>query len=128
MNDEDIGVGLPDMEPSYGGDPADIAIGGYDQTLEKIAPGINAMIATTATPGEDWTQTLTKLLTAVTMTVQQRQLMQLNIERAKKGLPPIDIASYTGVGVNVGLSPDTMKLVLFGGIALLVILAMRNKS
>ena len=127
MNDEDIGVGLPYTEPSYGGDPADIAVGGYDQTLEKIAPGINAMIATTATPGEDWTQTLTKLLTAVTMTVQQRQLMQLNIERAKKGLPPIDIASYSGVGVNVGLSPDTMKLVLFGGLALLVVLAMRNK-
>ena len=124
MIDEDISVGLPFGDS----DPSDITVGGYDQTLEKIAPGILDKIAVSATPGEDWTQTLTKLLTAVTMTVQQRQLMQLNIERAKKGLPPIDIASYSGVGVNVGLSPDTMRLVMFGGLALLVVLAMRNKS
>ncbi|NDC10665.1 MAG: hypothetical protein EBZ75_15275, partial [Oxalobacteraceae bacterium] len=65
--------------------------------------------------------TLTKLTTAITMTAQQRQLMTLNIERAKKGLPPIDIASYSGVGVNVGLSPDTKNLLIFGGLALVAV-------
>jgi hypothetical protein len=47
--------------------------------------------------------------------------MQLNIERAKNGLPPLDIASYSGIGVNVGLSPETKNLLIYGGIALLAV-------
>jgi hypothetical protein len=47
--------------------------------------------------------------------------MQLNIERAKGGLPPIDIASYSGIGVNFGLSPETKNLLIYGGIALLAV-------
>lgn len=62
-----------------------------------------------------------KLVPALTMTVQQVQLMQLNIERAKNGLPPIDIAAYTGIGVNVGLSPETKNLLIYGGIALVAV-------
>jgi hypothetical protein len=48
--------------------------------------------------------------------------MQLNIARAEKGLPPIDIASYSGIGVNVGLSPATRNLLIYGGIALIAVL------
>ncbi|NBS80027.1 hypothetical protein EBS57_09625 [bacterium] len=47
------------------------------------------------------------------MTNQQRQLMQINIDRAKAGLPPIDVSAYSGVGVNVGLSQGTQQLVLY---------------
>lgn len=107
-------------------DPFDIQVGGYGATLEKIAPGINQAISDSSS-GESWFDTLKKVIPALTMTAQQYQLMNLNIERAKQGLPPIDIASYSGVGVNVGIAPDTQKLLLWGGAALLLVLFLRNK-
>lgn len=78
-----------------------------------FAPNATNIIAQNQTQGESWTDTAQKILTGLVMTEQQRQLMQLNIERAKQGLPPIDINRYSGVGVNVGLSQGTEKLVLY---------------
>ncbi len=78
-----------------------------------FAPGATAIVAQNQTPGESWTDTLQKVLTGIVATNQQRQLMQLNIERARQGLPPVDINRYTGVGVNVGLSQSTQQLVLY---------------
>jgi hypothetical protein len=89
--------------------------------LEQAAPGIVQKIQQTQVQGESWIDTLQKLVPALTMTVQQVQLMQLNIERAKGGLPPIDIASYSGIGVNFGLSPETKNLLIYGGIALVAV-------
>ena len=81
--------------------------------IESFAPNATKIIAENQTPGEPWYDTAQKILTGLVMTEQQRQLMQLNIERAKQGLPPIDINRYSGVGVNVGLSQGTEKLVLY---------------
>lgn len=103
-------------------DPYNIKVGNYAAVLEEIAPGINTKINQTQTTGESWIDTLTKLATAVVMTAQQTQLIQLNIERAKAGLPPVDIAQYSGVGVNVGLSASTRNLLIYGGIAVLAVL------
>ncbi len=102
--------------------------GGYKEIAERIAPGINAKVEQTTTPGESWLTTIQKIVPALAMTAQQAQLMSLNIERAKKGLPPIDITKYTGVGVNVGLSPSTQNLVIFGGLALLAVLFLKGKK
>ena len=103
-------------------DPYNIRTGNYAAVLDEVAPGVVQKITQTQVPGESWIDTLTKLIPALAMTAQQLQLMQLNIERAKNGLPPIDIASYSGVGVNVGLSPATRNLLIYGGIALLAVL------
>lgn len=81
--------------------------------IESFAPNATSIIAQNQTQGEPWYETAQKILTGLVMTEQQRQLMQLNIERAKQGLPPIDINRYSGVGVNVGLSQGTEKLVLY---------------
>lgn len=81
--------------------------------VESFAPNASLIISQNQTQGESWTDTAQKILTGLVMTEQQRQLMQLNIERAKQGLPPIDINRYSGVGVNVGLSQGTEKLVLY---------------
>jgi len=78
-----------------------------------FAPNATQIIAQNQTPGESWVDTAQKIMTGLVMTEQQRQLMQLNIERAKQGLPPIDINRYSGVGVNVGLSQGTQQLVLY---------------
>lgn len=81
--------------------------------VESFAPNASLIISQNQTQGESWTDTAQKILTGLVLTEQQRQLMQLNIERAKQGLPPIDINRYSGVGVNVGLSQGTEKLVLY---------------
>lgn len=106
--------------------PYNIDQGGYGAALEEIAPGINQAIAD-STEGESWMDTLKRIIPSLTMTAQQYQLMQLNIERAKQGLPPIDISAYSGVGVNVGLSPDTQKLIIYGGLALLAVFALKRR-
>ena len=112
---------LQAVETTNASDPTNIKAGGYAAVLDQVAPGIVQKINQTQVPGESWIDTLQKLVPALTMTVQQVQLMQLNIERAKNGLPPLDIASYSGIGVNVGLSPETKNLLIYGGIALLAV-------
>ena len=116
------GGNLRPVETTNASDPYNIKTGGYAGVLDQVAPGIVQKINQTQTPGESWIDTLTKLVPALTMTVQQVQLMQLNIERAKNGLPPIDIATYSGIGVNVGLSASTKNLLIYGGIALVAVL------
>jgi len=115
------GGNLRPVETTNASDPYDIRTGGYAGVLEQAAPGIVQKIQQTQVQGESWIDTLQKLVPALTMTVQQVQLMQLNIERAKGGLPPIDIASYSGIGVNFGLSPETKNLLIYGGIALVAV-------
>ncbi|NBP03345.1 MAG: hypothetical protein EBU90_25315 [Proteobacteria bacterium] len=92
--------------------------------IGTFAPNATNIIAQNQSPGESWVDTAQKVFSALVMTEQQRQLMQLNIERAKQGLPPIDISRYTGVGVNVGLSAGTQQLVTYalvaGGVLLLL--------
>ena len=115
------GGNLRPVETTNASDPYDIRTGGYAGVLDQVAPGIVQKITQTQVQGESWIDTLQKLVPALTMTVQQVQLMQLNIERAKGGLPPIDIASYSGIGVNFGLSPETKNLLIYGGIALVAV-------
>lgn len=72
----------------------------------------------------------------------QRDVLKINLERAKKGLPPISNENLTApiVQTRVDVSPEVMdkltagvgtqmnKVLLFGGIALLgVLLFMRKK-
>jgi len=110
------------VETTNASDPYNIKVGNYAAVLEEIAPGINTKINQTQTTGESWIDALIKLAPALTLTVQQIYLIQLNIKRAEDGLPPIDIASYSGIGVNVGLSPQTRNLLIYGGIALVAVL------
>ena len=85
--------------------------------IGSFAPNATNIIAQSQTPGESWADTAQKIFSALVMSEQQRQLMQLNIERAKQGLPPIDISRYSGVGVNVGLSAGTQQLVTYALLA-----------
>lgn len=90
--------------------------------LETIAPTISQKIASQQQADEPWWETWSRIASSVVMAKQQRDLMQINVERAKKGLPPLDMAQYTGVGVQVGLSSQTQQLVTYGGLALLAFL------
>ena len=93
----------------------------YKMALEDAAPGVTTAIAQAQTPNENWTETLTRILPNLTMGVQQLQLMQINVDRAKKGLPPVDAQAYSGAYVNVGLDPNTQRLVTYAGLGILAL-------
>lgn len=90
--------------------------------LESIAPTITQKIATQQQRDEPWWETWSRIASSVVMANQQRQLMQINVDRAKRGEPPLDIAQYTGVGVQVGVSQNTQQFLTYAGAALLAFL------
>lgn len=90
--------------------------------LESVAPTVTQKIVSQQQQNEPWWETWGRIASSVVMAKQQRDLMQINVDRAKAGLPPLDMAAYTGVGVNVGLSQSTQQLVIYGGVALLAFL------
>jgi len=90
--------------------------------LESVAPTVTQKIVSQQQENEPWWETWSRIASSVVMAKQQRDLMQINVDRAKQGLPPLDIAQYSGVGVNVGLSAQTQALVTYGGLALLAFL------
>lgn len=89
----------------------------YQRSIETLAPGITAQVDAQQQGGESWADTLQRLLPTLATTYQQAQLLHIQTERAKAGLPPLDVSKY-GVGVSVGLSPDTQKVLLLGALAL----------
>jgi hypothetical protein len=91
----------------------------FKVALEGAAPGVTTAIAQAQNPNENWTETLTRILPQLTMGVQQLQLMQINVDRAKKGLPPVDAQAYSGAYVNVGLDPNTQRLATYAGLVIL---------
>jgi len=98
--------------------------------IESFAPTVTQKIADNQVPGESWIDTAQKILMSLTLTEQQRELMKLNIERAKRGQSPVDINAYSGIGVNVGLSQGTQNLVLYlalGAGALLLLNTLMNR-
>jgi hypothetical protein len=51
----------------------------------------------------------------------QKKVLDIQLQRAQQGLPPLnlDLAQYgLTPTANVGLAPDTMRLVMWGGLAL----------
>lgn len=87
--------------------------------LESFAPTISQKIKSQQQQDEPWWETWSRIASAVVMSKQQSDLMKINVERAKQGLPPLDIAAYTGVGVNVGVSQGTQQFLTYAGLALL---------
>jgi hypothetical protein len=89
------------------------------ESIRTVGTQSNAPEGTTL---DDWIQIAKQGLNLI----QTQQLNQLNISRARQGLPPIDTSRYTGTAVNVGLTPQTQQLIVYGGLALLAVLLINN--
>jgi hypothetical protein len=70
---------------------------------------------------DSFLQTLKDLVPIYTSYQLSQDLYQLNLERVRQGLPPVDAQSVSPQ-VNVGLSSDAKTMLLLGGGALLAIL------
>lgn len=90
----------------------------YADSIDMIAPGTATAVAQQqAGSSQPWYDTLMQTIPLLLMTEQQRQLLQVQVDRAKQGLPPLDVSQY-GAGVQVGISADTQKMFVWLGIGL----------
>lgn len=96
--------------------------------LDTIAPGITAEIGANQSQGETWMDSLARLLPILATTYQQKQLLEVQMQRARQGQPPLDVSMYAP-SVRVGLSEDTKNMLLIGGavVAAIVVAMMLNK-
>jgi hypothetical protein len=78
--------------------------------LDSIAPGVTDIVAQQQQPGESWADTLGRIVPLLLGTAQQAQLLQVQVDRARKGLQPLNASQYAA-GVNVGLAPQTQTFV-----------------
>lgn len=113
MTFEPSDMSIPVANPS-----ADFAL-----SLETIAPNVTTLVDSQREGGESWFDTLARLLPSIVATDQQRRLLNIQTERAKQGLPPLDTSQY-GVGVRVGLSEDSKQLLIYGGVALVALVGL----
>ena len=104
------GYTVPTLDPQWG------------RALETVAPTVTEKIETQARPGESWADTLQRMLPMLAMTIQQREILQIQMERARQGLPPLPNSEF-GAQVNVGIDSQTRKALLIGGVALAGVLA-----
>lgn len=82
------------------------------QTLmgdETAAPSKTAL--------QQFVDTVVSAGAAVLPLVQQQKVLKMQLERAKQGLPPLDVGSYIdpNAGLNVGINPGTQKTLLWLG-------------
>lgn len=94
---------------------------GYSPTFDYIAPGFNDLVNQQQQAGESWLDSAARLLPILAATDQQRQLLQVQVDRAKQGLPPLNVSQYAA-GVQVGMSSDLKNLLIVGGLAALGIM------
>ncbi len=100
----------------------------YSAAIDTVAPGLSDIVVSHRAPGESWTDTLQRLLPILATTYQQKQLLDVQVDRARQGLAPLDASMYAP-GVQVGLSSDTAKMVMMlGGAALLILLFIAMKK
>lgn len=105
--------------------PADAA-GFTPQLFESIAPGITTAAQQIAIPGEDWITSILRVLPQLAMADHQRRLLNIQLERAQNGQAPLDMSNF-GLGVNIGLSPQTQQLILIGIAAAVVLFLVTRK-
>ena len=110
---------------------------GQDYYGDEYTAAVTAMQTSDASQGVDtsapWYQDLigltTQALTAYTQFRSQDAIMELNVERARNGLPPIDPTAY-GPAVGVGLDARTRELLqyaMIGGGLLALFLIMKKR-
>ena len=100
----------------------------YTQPLESVAPGVGDAMQSYLATGLSVVDAVAKAASAFALSDAQRRLLNIQMQRAAAGQPPLDSSQY-GLGVSVGLGGDTQKLLMFGalGIAALFLLTKRGR-
>lgn len=98
-----------------------VADSSYASTFDTVAPGFTTLIDQQQQTGESWATAAARLLPILAATEQQRQLLGVQVDRARQGLPPLNMSQYAA-GVQVGMSSDLKNILVIGGVAALAIM------
>lgn len=123
---EPIGT-YPAPMPVVGYGTASTEDRGFVPAIETAAPGITEVANQIAVEGESIISAISRAMTMVAMTEYQRQILKAQLERARQGLPPLQPSEYAPA-VNVGLSPQTRNLLIYGGLALVAVMLLRRRG
>ena len=127
-----IRVSIPDMDVE--GVRSGASQLGGDDTLDFVTTTAQYMPVSAASEGitndkpmftSNWAEQIASFITsagsAILPLAQQNKLLAVNVDRAKRGLPPVNIASYESAtsGINVGLNRATQSTLMYiaGGLA-----------
>lgn len=77
--------------------------------------------AAATTPTTDWGTQLSEWAKQALLVFNQQKLFDLQIARAERGLPPLNVNSL-GIPVSVGVTPEVQQLLIYGGIAFLAVM------
>lgn len=87
----------------------------YLQAADMVAPGASQAANAERLPGESYIDALARVAQTYLLADSQRRLLNIQLQRAEQGLPPLNSAQYgIGASVNVGVAPDTQKTLLIG--------------
>jgi len=64
-----------------------------------------------AAPESEWSKWMADAVKIYTEYDMQKEVLDINLERAKQNLPPLDLSRY-GAGINVGISAGTQNMIL----------------
>lgn len=98
----------------------------YAQAANEIAPGIVDYAQQIKTVGMSLIEAISQARNTLAMSDAQRQLLDVQIQRAQAGLPPINTAQYTGGGspLNQQISVQTLLLI---GLGVFAVMALTKK-
>lgn len=101
----------------------------YAASFSTIAPGFTEQITAQTGPSaeEPWWQVAMRTLSTVVVTDYQRRLLNIQLDRARQGLPPLNTSQY-GVGVQVGMDPNVQKMLIIGGVGLFALLMLMRRG
>ena len=122
---EPIGTYPVTTTPTYG--TVSTEDRGFVPAIEAAAPGITEIANRIAVEGESWISAISRAMSVVAMADYQRRILNAQLERARQGLPPMQPSEYAPA-INVGLSPQTRNLLIYGGLALVAVLLLRRRG
>jgi hypothetical protein len=112
-------------------DPASFDPGTFDPGIYD--PGMSTDTGTSASSGAS-DSSASSILNSVLNSIgpvatayNTQQIMNANLQRAQKGLPPLDQSAYAPQ-VSVGLSSDTKSMLMIAAIGLGLLLFMRRRG
>lgn len=134
------GLGLTQVGNDSSGNPLYLAdadedtSGLYEVSTDAYGNAIYSTVASSnvAAPavssGFNW-DSLFKIGQAAIGLEQSQQVIDINRQRLAQGLPPLSVQQTAALrpGISVGVAPDTQQLLIWGGLAVMVLLLF-NKS
>lgn len=119
-----IATSMPVFDPSRDTPRFSVMPADWAASLDAAAPNVTQIVSEQRASNETWIDTLQRVLPALVTTYQQKQILSIQMERARAGLPPLPNSDF-GTQVSVGLDAQTRQYLMIGGIGLAALLAWR---